>query len=138
MLLFILSIVGILVGVACLIIYDKFCDFDSPFDMIGWFFTMVFGIILVISLYVLLANSICEVGETPRMEQTYDSLMYKAECGEMRDEFGIVNKQYVDEIQEWNESISSGQGFQNSKWTNWFTVIDYESFETINLNDFKY
>lgn len=64
--------------------------------------------------------------------------MYKVQAENIRDEFGIINKEYVDEVQAWNEDVSKIQAYSNNFWIGiFFPKRAYGGLETINLEDIK-
>lgn len=70
-------------------------------------------------------------------QETYKSLVYKAEAEAIRDEFGIVNKEYIDEIQNWNTDIVKYQTLTHNFWVGIFYPDWYDEFETIDLEKIK-
>lgn len=54
----------------------------------------IIGMLVVISI-----NNLSGAVYVASNEQKYESLLYKAQTESIRDEFGIVNKEYVDEVQ---------------------------------------
>ena len=72
------------------------------------------------------------------LEQRYDALTYKSQTESIRDEFGIVNKDYIDEVQEWNEDIASNQRMQRDFWLGIFIPNIYDDFELIDLDSIQY
>lgn len=70
--------------------------------------------------------------------QRYNSLIYKSETESIRDEFGIVNKEYIDEVQMWNEDVVQNQSLMNNTWTSAFYPRKiYQDLKTIDLNTIK-
>ena len=58
------------------------------------------------------------------------------ESGACRDEFGLLNKEVIDEIQSWNESIIYNQKMQNDFWVGVFCPNVYDQFETIDYEKY--
>lgn len=63
------------------------------------------GIAIIGMLVVISINNLSGAGYAASNEQKYEALLYKAKTKSIRDEFDIVNKEYVDEVQEWNEDV---------------------------------
>ena len=79
------------------------------------------------------------IGIYARVEQskeTFDAITYKVESGACRDEFGLLNKEVIDEIQSWNESIIYNQKMQNDFWVGVFYPNVYDQFETIDYEKY--
>lgn len=77
-------------------------------------------------------------GSRASNEQRYKALIYKAQTESIRDEFGIVNKEYIDEVQSWNEYVAKYQAYSNDFWIGiFYPDRQYEGLKTINLEDIK-
>ena len=93
----------------------------------------IIGMLVVISI-----NNLSGAGYAASNEQEYEALLYKAQTKSIRDEFGIVNKEYVDEVQEWNEDVVKYKSYSKSKWIGIFYPDKYYgNWKTIDLNDIK-
>ena len=106
---------------------------------------VIFGIIATIAtcivcilLVIIIGNNTSAVGEKSKLEQRYEALVYKSQTESIRDEFGIVNKDYIDEVQEWNEAIASNQRMQRDFWLGIFVPNIYDDFELIDLDSIQY
>ncbi|EXG86560.1 hypothetical protein K413DRAFT_3400 [Clostridium sp. ASBs410] len=71
-------------------------------------------------------------------KEKYKALMYKAQTEACRDEFGIVNKDYIDEIQEWNQYIAKNKTMQRDFWFGVFVPNIFDEFQTIDLESIAY
>ena len=71
--------------------------------------------------------------------QTYEALTYQVEHFNELYENSAANdkKELMDDIKEWNENIASGRISHNNKWINWFSPIDYNQFEYIEMPKFE-
>lgn len=144
--LFIVSIVALFVtGKIC----DEYEKGKSKFnDFVYWHdesITCTFGSLAVISgviaiimfTFVVIAQ-ISADGCKVKCEQTYSALIYKSQTESIRDEFGIVNKEYVDEVQAWNEEISKCKTYSNDFWIGIFYPKKvYQDLELIDLEEIK-
>ena len=72
-------------------------------------------------------------GEKLVKEQRYEALLYKARAESVKDDFGILNKEYIEEVQEWNEDIVIYKEWQRDFWIGIFIPNIYDDFETIDL-----
>ena len=71
-------------------------------------------------------------------EAKYEALMYKVQTENARDQLGLLNKDYIDEVQEWNEYVAEWKAGTKNLWVGIFypnkisdclEVIDLQSFE---------
>lgn len=96
------------------------------------------GIIAAIMLCFIIPIQISADGVRAKNEQRYNALIYKAQTESIRDEFGIVNKEYIDEVQSWNEDVAKYQTYSDSFWIGiFYPKRAFDGFETINLEDIK-
>ena len=71
-------------------------------------------------------------------EERYKALLYKAQAEAIRDEYGIISKEYIDEVQAWNEEVAEYQACSDNFWIGiFFPKKVFEGFETIDLTDIK-
>ena len=79
------------------------------------------------------------IGIDARVEQlkeNYKAITYKVESGACRDEFGLLNKEVIDEIQSWNKSVIYNQKMQNDFWVGIFYPDVYDQFKTIDYEKY--
>ena len=120
-----------------------FADYDFGIDSFALeasasITSVVSGIIAVIMLIIIILNNLGAQGTKLSNQQTYDSLIYKSQTESIRDEFGIVNKEYIDEVQAWNEDIVKYKNWQRDFWIGIFVPNIYDEFETIDLSSIQY
>ena len=63
--------------------------------------------------------------------------MYKAETESYYDEFGLLNKDVIDEIQKWNEDLVFNQEMQDNFWLGIYIPNIYDEFQTIDYKTAK-
>lgn len=68
-------------------------------------------------------------------KETYIGIKYKVTSEACRDEFGLLSKEVVDEIQDWNEYIKLNQTLQDNFWLGIFYPNVYDQFETISYEE---
>lgn len=103
------------------------------------------GIIVVISgitvVFMLIAITIAQTsadGLRASNEQKYNALVYKAQTEAIRDEFGVVNKEYIDEVQAWNEYLAKYQSYSHNFWIGiFYPKRAYDGFEFIDLESIR-
>ena len=124
---FLASIIGTIITNAL----NSDCDFI--------FFVLLFvSIILFICMsFVLFMTYVSIDANKAVYEETYNILIYKAQTEEIRDEFGILNKEYIDEIQNWNTDLIEKQKLSQNFWIGIFYPDWYNDFELIDLDNIK-
>ena len=96
-----------------------------------------FSFILVVMITILSQNYIGAEANKMMNQELYDSLAYKTETESIRDDFGIVNKEYIDEVQDWNTNLVGYQTITHNFWIGIFYPNWYDEFETIELDKIK-
>ena len=92
---------------------------------------------LVISVRTI-AENISAEGKYNANKQRYEAILYKLNTESVRDEFGLLNKEYVDEIQEWNIDYSKYKAYSENIWIGiMFPKREIEGMDVIDLNNFK-
>ena len=128
----ILTVIVIVVGI---IAYEN--DFNvlcTVCKLIGICSGFIALIILVFIIYVQITLD----GSIAANEQRYKALVYKAQIECIRDEFGIVNKEYIDEIQALNVYLAEEKTFSNNFWIGiLYPKRKYEGLEFIDLESIK-
>lgn len=92
--------------------------------------------IIVIMIIVFACNYIGVNAQVERNKERYNAITYKVESGACRDEFGLLNKEVIDEIQDWNENITYYKNFQKDFWVGIFVPNVYDQFETIDYTKY--
>ena len=73
-----------------------------------------------------------------KYEEQYNALAYKIESPNCRDEFGFVNKEIIDEIEDWNTMVVNWRHSRKDFWVGIFYPNHaYKQFEVIDYRDFK-
>ena len=92
-------------------------------------------IVMIISLVVTYITMDITIAKN---EAKYEALMYKVQTENARDQLGLLNKDYIDEVQEWNEYVAEWKAGTKDLWVGIFypnkisdclEVIDLQSFE---------
>lgn len=148
----ILTVVGIAVIVATSKIsgkYDyreekntKLVDFvyhnDEPIYWISGTTAVISGIVIFCMLIFIIVAQTQADGLRASNEQRYNALVYKAQTEAIRDEFGIVNKEYIDEVQAWNEELAKNQSYEHNFWIGiFYPKRAYDGFEIIDLQSIR-
>lgn len=121
--LFFSFIVLLIVGITLYKIFD--------FEVVG-------SLVLMLSTIAILISLVCIVGEYTTMDsyleknrEEYRAIMYQIESDVCRDEFGILNKEVIDDIKEWNQSVRYYQNIQDNFWVGIYYPNVYDEFVTI-------
>lgn len=117
--------------------FEQICYRDNEgYTFVAW--TMI-----VATLIILIGMTIGIIAETIQADalkasytETYNSLIYKMESTTCRDEFGFLNKEVIDEVTEWNETISYNKIAQDNIWVGCFVPNIYDDFELIDYTSF--
>ena len=109
---------------------------DDTIEISGWVTVVVSGIIMVIMVIFLVCNYIGVNAQVEESKERYNAITYKVESGACRDEFGLLNKEVIDEIQDWNESITYYKNIQKDFWVGIFVPNVYDQFETIDYTKY--
>ena len=78
---------------------------DYTIEYSGWVTVVISGIIMAIMIIVFACDYIGVNAQVEKNKEQYNAITYKVESGACRDEFGLLNKEVIDEIQNWNEII---------------------------------
>ena len=142
--LFWLFIILIVVGIVLWTLGDKRWEYNS----FMWKYDEVFGVsgvilsgvsiaISVVMIIVIIFSHCDSSAYAAKSQERYDALIFKLENTDCRDEFGLLNKEVIDEIQNWNEDLSYSQAIQEDFWLGIFYPNIYDEFKLIDLNRFK-
>ena len=109
---------------------------DYAIQTSGWITAVVSGIIMVIMIIAIACNYIGVNARVEKNKEQYNAITYKVESGACRDEFGLLNKEVIDEIQAWNENITYYKNLQKDFWIGIFIPNVYDQFETIDYTKY--
>jgi hypothetical protein len=131
-------VILIVVGILMYIVSDKI--YSDVLEFCGLFTAFVSFITVVVMLVIIICEGACAPSLVAENQERYKALTYKLESGACRDEFGLLNKAVIDEVQEWNEEVVYYQVAQDNFWIGIFYPNVFDQFETIdytkyNLND---
>ena len=117
-------------------LFNFLYDNDDILRFIGGITTFISGFVMIIMITILCCMYIGIDARVEQSKETFDAITYKVESGACRDEFGLLNKEVIDEIQSWNESIIYNQKMQNDFWVGVFYPNVYDQFETIDYEKY--
>ena len=117
-------------------LFNFLYDNDDTLKIVGGITTFISGFIMIIMIIILCCMYIGIDARVEQSKETFDAITYKVESGACRDEFGLLNKEVIDEIQSWNESVIYNQKMQNDFWVGVFYPDVYDQFETIDYEKY--
>lgn len=130
MLSFIFMILIVVLGVIIYVVSDE--------DIIRCDWSPLGSVLIAFGIAVLMLMTICAgvIGITAdAMEaantERYEALMYKIESGVCSDDFGLLNKEIIDDIQAWNEDLARYKMLEQDKWIGAFYPNIYSDFDFI-------
>lgn len=109
---------------------------DDTIKISGLVTVVVSGIIMVIMIFVFACNYIGVNAQVEKNKEQYNAITYKVESDACRDEFGLLNKEVIDEIQDWNEDVIYYKNIQKDFWVGIFIPNVYDQFETIDYTKY--
>ena len=130
--LFWLFIILFIVG----IILYKIFEFEFLGDF-GCAIIIISGLSIIISLFLIIAQYTTMNAYLEKDREQYKAITYKIESNACRDEFGLLNKEVIDEIQEWNKDIRYHQNIQDDFWLGIYYPNVFDEFETIDYESFE-
>ena len=135
--LFGIILIVILVGIG-LIIYGNMNWWDSGEGIwvVGTIITIAAGVVAIAMLCCIIGENVGVDAKIESHKARYEALVYKIESDAYRDEFGVVNKSVIDEIQDWNEDLAYNKEIQDDFWLGIFYPNIYDDFETIDYEKF--
>lgn len=110
---------------------------DEPFIFTGYVIALISGIIAVIMLTVIICSHCGIDAQVQKWRETYSALTYKLESGACRDDFGLLNKEIIDEIQHWNEDVAYKKRIQRDFWMGIFYPNVFDEFEAIDYERYR-
>ena len=144
--LFWIFVIILLISIGLIIVGNKYWEkethrflyyHDDDIKYTGVALTVISAVIVVGMLIGICGTQIFSKADSARHEETYKALTYKLESGACRDEFGLLSKSVVDEIQCWNEDVVSKQKMQNNFWVGIFVPDIYDEFKTIEYTNYN-
>lgn len=97
---------------------------------IGAVYLLIAGLLLAISQTTVTATRQANA-------EKYKALTYKLESESCRDQFGLLNKEIIDEVQRWNVKVTYYKAMEDNFWVGIYYpdvygdlgTIDYETYE---------
>ena len=122
----------IILFVVGIILYKVF-----EFELLGELATAISGFAILISLFLIIGEYITTDSYLEKTREQYKAITYKIESDACRDEFGLLNKEVIDEIQEWNKDVRFYHNIQDNFWLGIYYPNVFDEFETIDYESFE-
>lgn len=111
-------------------------DNDDAIVMIGLIALGVSGILIICMVAMLFYQYINADAVSEKNKETYRAIEYKVASDACRDEFGLLSKSVIDEVQAWNEYVRYYQSMQDNFWFGIFYPDIYDQLETIDYDGY--
>lgn len=138
-------VIGLVVGIGLWIIGTRKWDSskhhwlwynDKEITFAGVITTVIFAIVVIVmGVYIGVEHNEAQAN-LATLQERETALVYKLESGACRDEFGLLSKSVIDEIQSWNESIVRKKNLQNNFWSGIFYADIYDEFKPIDYTKY--
>ena len=106
-------------------------------EFLGELVTILSGFAVIVSLFLIIGEYTTIDSYLEKSREQYKAITYKIESDACRDEFGLLNKEVIDEIQEWNEDTRFHQNIQDNFWVGIYYPNVFDEFETIDYESFE-
>ena len=138
-------VIALLIGMGLLVVSTRNWDHDKhpilyyndgAIATTGAILAIISAIIIFVMLCGICITHISANADLAKYQETHKALTYKLESGACRDEFGLLNKTIIDEIQDLNENIVRGKSFQKDFWVGIFYPNIYDELKTIDYTNY--
>ena len=109
---------------------------DSLLESFGIGLSVFSIIVIAIMAVILLCCHIGVDGDVVENKERYTALTYKVESDACRDEFGLLSKSVLDEVQEWNEDVAWYRTMHDDFWVGIFIPDELGQFKTIDYTKY--
>lgn len=140
-----LCVIGLAIGIGLCILGTRDWDSskhhwlwynDEEITVTGVVISVIMAIVvLIMGLFIFAEHNAADANLAALREKEV-ALTYKLESGACRDEFGLLSKSVIDEIQDWNVSIARKKNLQNNFWSGIFYADIYNEFESIDYTKY--
>ena len=112
--------------------------FESEFlECFGILISALSGLAVIVSLFLIIFEHASINSSLEMAREQYKASTYKIESNACRDEFGLLNKKIIDEVQEWNKDVKYYQNIQDNFWLGIYYPNVFDEFETIDYESFE-
>lgn len=136
--LLLISAAILVLGIILMVIYENSCSYNEWQWGIGLSAIMAGGSITAIMVICMIFSGIVADANIATGTEEYNELVYICEEPSLRDEFGLLNKEYFDEICDWNQTITLKQAMDHNLWVGIAVPNYWDDFELIELDEIVY
>lgn len=111
----------------------RWWDLDYP----SLITTLVSGIVLFFMIIILCCQYIGIDARVEKDFEIYNAIEYKVTSGACRDELGLLSKEVIDEVQNWNKYVKYYQTVQDDFWIGIFYPNVFDQFKTIDYMSYN-
>ena len=139
--LFWLFVIAIVVGISFIVIeetvYRHKGKYLESLENIGAWIVFISITVLVIMIIIMCFQYIGIDARVEKNLEIYNAIEYKVTSGACRDEFGLLSKEVIDEVQDWNKDVKYYQTVQDDFWIGIFYPNVFDQFETIDYMSYN-
>lgn len=111
------------------------CKCDDVGDFIGLLIDMIAVVALILVLIAGISNYISASADKEAAIEKYNAIQYKVSSEAYKDDIGLLNKDVIDEICEWNSDLKWKQKMTHSAFVGALMPNYYDDLEFIELPD---
>lgn len=130
--LFWLFVILLVIGIGMLFISDKFVYDDSVVGL-GLAFIIISFLVILISGFIIAVNQSGADARIAELNARYESLVYQYENDIYDNDNDLGKRDLMEDIQEWNGTISYKQKMQGNFWVGIYYPNIYDQFELIEF-----
>lgn len=125
-------------GIVMYVVDHKLHLYSVVLETGGIAIAVISGIITLVLMTTIVCQHSTSAGYKAGYDELYKSLQYKIQTEQCRDEFGLINKEFIDEVQNWNVDVAKYKEYQRDFWIGIFYPNIFDDFETIDLSEILY
>ena len=138
----------VIIGVIGAVVFGVCCH-NSDYRKDSWIvyetgatiggITCVIALVVVVSMLIVIClNHASAIGKEAGLAEKHKAITYKLESGACVDEFGLLSKEIMDEVQEYNVDVAKGKALQNSFWMGILFPDIYDDLKLIEYDAYAW
>ena len=133
--LFWLFVILLAASIVVKLVADKHCKWKL--ETAAEIAVAIFSFVLIVMIIFLGSQHIGTDARVEKSLEDYNAIEYKVTSGACRDEFGLLSKDVIDEVQAWNKDVIYYQAIQDDFWVGIFYPNVFDQFETIDYMSYN-